>query len=762
MAIIQYPVFVEGQTLTDADLNELRDALDGKDQTLGRLIGFGINCGLDGAIAGRVLTIGSGRAIDQEGQACVVDGPLTFDLPPAVTIATPPDFLETAPGGFTPVLTVTATEIPAVKCNEAGCEGHASQRKLDSTITLYPGRLNGAIVDFSDEPLLAREPVLVRKTGTINGAFVALRDAIVARLGDRLNTDARAKLAGLSIDGDLPAIQGFKAGFLNQVFFAALDLLRCERVTTAACGPTTGSVGVALGWAQQNATGWSWDCSYRHDWRVPTGQALAFLGGRCADPCDLYRDRLDAMINAFEVPVTPAKADPPTGGGRDPGNVRICLDPNLAYRKGILWDLSDCNWVKIPPPKIDREWTRKWIEIDVGDPPEFKPSTPWEVYGIGRGDPMESGTLGLEGMVGRRATEVQTTLDEIVTGLGLKSDVIVVEANQVDAIEGYGPALNVSVADQIVLTQDALGKLVGVGSVPAAHAVRTAAVEVPRATAAAGRAEVAAQTALETAGTLTDRVAEVDQQVAGLGTFQNTMLQWQAATDKTLGGLSLMIATDVRTAVNDLQLKVNAQVDERVGAAINTVRGGILDQVRAEITNAVGAARADVTRDIHVTSDALRAELKADQVTLSTQVGEIGQQVVGLSTQVDSVARRTERTDVRIDQVLASSATGPIRPRTPEFDRDVVGVLDTMRSSIVSAATPAQREKVRTELAAGDEAFRRIQLARDAGAVDLTAEHEALGSVLESMTNAVEAAGAPAADVTRLRTDMANVLGRIR
>src|SRR5215207_3882269 len=294
MTVIQFPVFIEGQTLTDDDLNGLRDSLEDIDQRLGRSIGFGINCGLNGSIAANKLTISTGLGIDQSGQVLELDEPFPITLAPTPTPSPdePPGFIDTTQEGFTPVLMLSTREVEAPKCNEAGCEGHAKQRELKTSVAIFKGRLKDAIVDFGDEELLEQEPLLVRKTGTVAGGFIALRNAIVNRMGDRLNVDAKPKLSAMTIDGDVAAIQGFKAGFLNQVFFASLDLLRCEREMSAGCVTAADGVGVALGWVHQTGTTWAWDCRYRHDWDVPVGVALALIGGACTDPCDMYRDRL--------------------------------------------------------------------------------------------------------------------------------------------------------------------------------------------------------------------------------------------------------------------------------------------------------------------------------------------------------------------------------------------------------------------------------------------------------------------------------------
>lgn len=755
MAVIQFPVFTKGQTLTDDDLNELRDSLEHGDRTLGRLIGFGIDCGLGGTITDKTLVIEPGLAIDQEGQALELDAAVSVDLPPAAPATRVPDFLEAGPAGFTPVLTVTTEDVAAVPCTEADCAGHAKQRKVTTELTIYPGRLSDKVVDFSDEPLLDQEPVLVRKTGTVSGAFVGLRNAIVARLGDRLEADAKAKLAVMTIDGDLPAIQGFKAGFLNQVFFAALDLLRCERLTAAGCVTPGTSLGVALGWAHQNGTAWEWDCEYRHDWQIPTGVAMAIVGGRCVDPCDLYRDEINALINAFEVPVTPAPDEDPDTG---PGGFDICFDRKFGRTHAIDWSKL-CPSVVFPPERVSPGIKDRWTKVKPVIP-RWPPEEEFleDIYEIPRTDWAEAGIIGLDPAVGKRAPDMARELETLLKTAGNATEVRVVRQNALGAIDGYRPGLAVSAADTIVLTEDARGKVIGAGSVPAVTTVRTAVAEVPKAAAAATRAETAATSALDTAGQLSTQLVAVDKRLDGIGEFQTNVLEWQTSVDLVIGGIDHEI--DVRTlaAVGEYQLRTATQIEERINTSLTNLRTGILDQVRAEISGIEGGLKADVARDIQAATVSIRSEVESEQLALTTKVGDLGQEIAGLTGEVRTVAQAAERSNVRIDQVLSTRA-GPRGGAV--VDRDVVAVLDTMRTSILAAATtPAQRTRVTSALAEGDVALRAISEASEGGPVALDAQREALGTVLTSMTSAVEAAGAPATDVERLRRDLGGLINR--
>ena len=753
MAIVQYPVFVKGQTLTDDDLNELRDWLDGKDRRLGRLIGFGIDCGLAGAINGPALQIDTGLAIDQVGQALELEAVATLELPPKVSTDEPPAFLDPAPGGFTPVLTLRTEEVPAVQCNEAGCEGHASERKQTTILTTYPGRLRDAIVDFGDEPLLQQEPVLVRKNGNVSGAFKGLRDAIVARLGDRLNADAKTKLATMAIDADLDAIKGFKAGFLNQVFFAALDLLRCELETSATCVTTADGIGVALGWLHQTGTTWAWDCEYRHDWQVPSGVAMAILGGRCDDPCGLYRDQVNALINAFEVPVTPAPPDHP-----DPKPPKLCYEKPYRTASGkVIY--SNCVVVQTPPQTIDPDW-KKYFKEKVTFPPIPPVLRADDVYRVPPRDWAEAGTITLTDGIGKESTNVLTEVTNILTAQGNGAPVQVVGRDAAAKLPGFNPSVVVSAADTVVLVEDDQHKVVGVGSIPANTTIRDAVAEVPHATATAERADRAAASALETAGTLTNRLGAVDTQMASFAGFQKEMVSWQAGIDGRIGGLGAEIGGITSAAIGEFQLKLGTQIEDRIAAGVNALRGGLLDQVRAEIDAIGGTIRADVAHDLDAATTKLRTDFEAGQQDLGGKIGVLDQQLVGLDRDVKVATRDADRSNTRIDAVLTKPQISGGRVGEVSLDRNVVSVISSMRSSILAAATNAQKPAVTAALAESDDALKTITDATAGGPVSIEEHREALNTVLTSMTTAVEAAGAPAADVARLRRDIPGAINR--
>src|SRR3954469_15504571 len=111
----QYPFFEIGQTLTAADLNMLQGFLHERDRLVGRMTGFGVNCGLGGKVAGTTLTISGGLAGAQGGEALVLTGTQTLPLPPPAMNPSY-DFIDSAPGGFSVVLEATDVAHPAPDC----------------------------------------------------------------------------------------------------------------------------------------------------------------------------------------------------------------------------------------------------------------------------------------------------------------------------------------------------------------------------------------------------------------------------------------------------------------------------------------------------------------------------------------------------------------------------------------------------------------------------------------------------------------------
>jgi outer membrane murein-binding lipoprotein Lpp len=591
----------------------------------------------------------------------------------------------------------------------------------------------------------------VRKTGTVIGGFVALRTAILNRMGNRLDNDARTKLSGMTIDSDLPAIQGFKASFLNQVLFASLDLLRCEFEMSGACVDADGGVGVALGWAHQSGTSWTWDCRFRHDWDVPVGVALALIGGRCTDPCELYREQLNELIHLFDIPVTPAPPDDP-----DPGPVEIC------YKRVGNRIVNICERVVDAPETLDMNRHREIYREKAPFPPRKPEETAELIYELPATDWAEAGTISLKGTIGKKTTNVVDELTKVLVDKGNTAPIKVISQNEVNKTAGYQAGITVSAADTLVFVEDGLKKVIGVGSIPANTTMRGAVAEVPRVAGLAEGADQAAKAALDTTATFTNRLNTVDQKVGGFETFQANFLSWQSTIDGRVGGLTNEIDSKALEAVGKYQLAMQSEIDERIGVAVNTLRVGLVDQMRSEILVVGGQVRTDAAKDLQVATTALRKDVEADQKQITNKVGDLDQHVAALSGDVQVATRDAERSNQRIDSVLtrARADTGAVGGTRFLINPEMVSMMGNMRTSIVAAATPAQRAKVNATLAESEDAFKALTEATAAGPVELETQREALATVLTSMTTAVEAAGAPAADVDRLRGDLGRVIHR--
>jgi hypothetical protein len=159
MADNQYPVFVDGQTLTEAELNDLRDFLHQRDRLVGRLVGFGVNAGLGGTVSTpTTLAVGPGLAIDQRGEPLLLGVEQTLPLPPVAESVTY-DFVDGTAEGFSVVLESTDAIEPTPDCGESGCAGHAELHTRGVALRVVAGRVTGTRMDFAAEPLLSVEPI---------------------------------------------------------------------------------------------------------------------------------------------------------------------------------------------------------------------------------------------------------------------------------------------------------------------------------------------------------------------------------------------------------------------------------------------------------------------------------------------------------------------------------------------------------------------------------------------------------------------------
>ncbi len=532
MPVNQYPAFEGGQTLTAADLNDVREFLHHRDRQLGRMIGFGINCGLGGAISGSTLTVGPGLAVDQTGEPLVLGAATTVALPPAATGGTF-DFVNAASGGFSVVLESTDTVQLPPDCGQADCDQHAEQHTRAVAVRVVAGRVTGPRFEFAAEPLLAVSPMQLSITSNPQGSFVTLRNALTARLNGKINSTLLATLGGIAIDAsDLPGEKGYKAGFINQVLFAALDLLRCESLMAISCNRSTARPGVVLGWLELVSGTWHWRCQYRHAWEPPTGLAHALLGGTCSDPCKISRDALEALIAGYVEPQPPAT--PPTGGV-DPDIFEFCP-------KGAIRVDGRCTFVYEPPVVLPDKWAIPWEYDPLG--PIWNPpieTDPWIVYERDELDFMGSGVINVAPAWGLDAGGVESALGTKITDLGGSPNIVLVGQGELAGLGGYAPASAASPADTIVLVQDTSGRVVATGRVPAAHTARMIGTELPAASAKAEEALGATQGLALDVAQLGGELAGVQEDIGAFEQFRIETGTWRSGIDQAVAGVDTRI-----------------------------------------------------------------------------------------------------------------------------------------------------------------------------------------------------------------------------
>ncbi len=545
----QYPVFEGGQTLTAVDLNQLRTFLHQRDRLLGRLVGFGINCGLGGSVSGTTLTIGPGLAIDQRGEPLLLPAAQTIALPPTPSSGTF-DFIATGPGGFSVVLESVDTVEPAPDCGETDCEGHAELHTRAVALRVVPGRITGTQFDFASETLLTVEPMRLSLTSAPQGSFVALRDALVTRLlnggSPLISTALITQLQATSIaPSDLPGVKGYKAGFINQVLFATLDLLRCRALMGVACDRAAARPGVVLGWVHLVSSAWVWECSYRHAWEPPQGFSAALVGGTCGNPCGVWVDALEGLISGYAPPDPPPPADDDDGPG-----------PGVVYCPyGMILVGSRCVNVYYPPIEYPVEWYIPWVEDPLGpiwNPPdvyehfndiirEVYQADPWEYFGKGVISGLET--------LGRDAEISRTALENTITDLGGTPNVVLVTATEATAMDGYSPAGTFSPSDTIVLTVNTGGRVVATGRVAAAHTARKLGTELPAATAKATEALAASEMQQVGLTKVTQQLGGLREDMAGFKGFEQTATKWREEIGQALDGVGTTIESQVRERI---------------------------------------------------------------------------------------------------------------------------------------------------------------------------------------------------------------------
>ncbi|WP_372700034.1 hypothetical protein [Arthrobacter sp. JSM 101049] len=523
MSETQYPVFVDGQTLTSAELNDLRRFLHHRDRLLGRLDGFGINAGLGGLVTdGPAVAIQPGLGIDQVGEPLLLHAEHTIGLPPVPGDLTY-DFIDPDAGGFSIVLEAADTIEPTPECGEDGCAGHAELHTRSVVLQVVAGRITGGRMDFAAEPLLDVKPLFLNLDSRPVGSYVKLRNAIATRLAN--GTDPLvapgliARLRATSVAaGDPAGVTGYTCGWLNMVLFATLDLLRVQSLLDLTWDRPVARPGIVLGWVhQQGLNGWFFDCSYRHAWEPPRGVTEALLGGTCTDPAGAYRDGLSALLAGYAPPEPTPVPDPRPPKGCPKGSIRF---------KG------HCIRIPFPPTYEIPEWPEKYYHV-----PDHiqrqKPFETWQdplkIYGQPALEVLGEKAYGLTDYLGDPAQQVQPILEEFIGGLGAVADVKVVGAGQAKDIVGYAPAGSFAPSDTVVLGTDAQGAVTSIGRVAAVHNVRTVSSALPAAVGAAQDAQSAATELRSMADGLQVDIKANTQAIGGLdenlGTVQQGLKQ---------------------------------------------------------------------------------------------------------------------------------------------------------------------------------------------------------------------------------------------
>ncbi|MGH9152747.1 MAG: hypothetical protein ACRD03_10200 [Acidimicrobiales bacterium] len=650
----QYPVFEGGQTLTAADLNQLRDFSHLRDRILGQLTGFGINCGLGGTVSGTTLTIDPGLAIDQAGEPLILPAAQTIALPPTPSAGTF-DFVAAGPGGFSIVLESTDTVEPAPDCGEADCEGHADLHTRAVALRIAAGRITGPRFDFAGETLLTVEPMRLSLTSAPQGSYVTLRNALVTRLNNGgnplINPALITLLQGTSIaPADMPGVKGYKAGFINQVLFATLDLLRCRALMSTTCNPGAARPGVVLGWVHLVGATWVWECAYRHAWEPPRGLSLAFLGGGCTSPCGIWVDLLEGLISGYAPPAPPPVEDDDDGP--------ILVFPYCP--RGTIFVGGQCVNIYFPPVVVPDDWAKPWeIPIDpigpIWNPPDIYRhpeeiiqdvygTDPWEYFGTGVIDGLPA--------IGRDADIVRTSFEAQVTGLGGTPNVEVLTPGQATALPGYQPGATFNVADTIVLTVGTNNKVTAMGRVPAAHTARELGTALPAATSKATEALAATEVQQRGLDAATEQIGGLATDVEGFKGFQQTTVQWRADVDQAIDSVGRAMEAEVQNRVtielgglnlDDIQRRLSmteGQIDVIVkGVGVPRVQrpldSGVargMVEFAGSLTNGLASLVTPENQEAlgrHI-GDAARATTTLEAAAVAGEPKAIGDAVVGL------------------------------------------------------------------------------------------------------------------------------------
>ncbi len=524
----RFPIFRDGQILSHADLNLLRDFVYTRYLFQNRaLFGSGVACGLEssGPDEGRIRFT-PGFALTQSGRELHLDENSNLEFSVGEITSSGAEmqafsFLEDAgPTGFTAVAVPDDRSEPVSDaCGNRDCERHAETRIQGARIVWGTGRLRPT--GWRGHTLVELEPLRPeRESGFALDGFGALRDALVRELTGELDPGTLARLSQLELTGP-PGVDLMKAGVLNEVLYTSWEWVRCREKVEAPCIGEDGEEAVALGVLERVGGTWRWNCRYRHHFRLAPTLYRAIHGMDCRDHCARFLGRIRIVVQNFEPPLPPP-AEEPAPPPEEEEEVSICFPGRWGY---------ECPWIP---------------ELETPDIPEFFPWDPiWGWKGVPdlipdllpgggrtgpepmdwwlnqeRTDPLGAGIVRLGEWVGRDGASVKDRLDEAIHGAGVEPHVQVVPQAEVTGLEGYAPGFLAATSDTIVLGVNEHGGIVSTGKVPTSRTLQTVSgafpgVQADLAGARQGLEEVGAQVgqAFDLAQGLEGSFGDLQQQV---------------------------------------------------------------------------------------------------------------------------------------------------------------------------------------------------------------------------------------------------------
>lgn len=679
-----YPEFKEGQVLTHNDLNLLRDYLYTKSAFQGRaLIGFGVACGLEGSLSDSALAVTSGFALAQGGRELRLTAPASLSLTsPTVDPATY-GFIETAPGGFTPVLRPRDTVRAAGgTCDEDGCTTHTEIHDEGVEIVLVAGRL--LLPTVLQSSVFDLDPIDPKTNPTLTG-FAGLRDALRSALTGLLDTATLDLLtsAKLKLDGP-PGLDLRKVGLVNEVLYTLCDYFLCKASDAVPCGgygaPPTA---VALGWLSGSSTAWKWDQRYRHYFQLSLPLYRGVHDYRGEQLCGRYLDHIRTLLQSFD----PAPAPPQPGGGGGGGTgptIDFCTYTDIVLGRCHGW---------YPPIRVDLWPPRKyvdptrWVKVTINprDDPLLQKLRPQvdDAFVVtkqaGVIDPADKGVAAITNTLGWPADKSAANIAAAADAKGTKTTVNVVTLDEFKDVEGLQPSLTASASDTIYLGVDGEGRVAATGVIPTSGTI----AEIPGTVAAAKNAE-------NVANGISGRVGQME---AGFTTFKASLSQ-QFADFKA--GFTLEGFDPDRFA----------QLENRVL------------QVEQEFTGLHGDVKEQLGR---VTA-------------LETQAGTLETRANNIDTRIDGVSRR-------FDVQATTVKTAPSVAQTTALNASIYQALDAMRDAVKLGSTRSAGPRVRATLSDVEDQFAVLQRESVSTTPILEAHPEAVADVLDGMVAAVSAMG---------------------